>query len=127
MFFFKVRAQGLKPVLAHPERSDIDSAVARDFFDYLMKNGALIQCDLLSLTGRWGRRAADNAMRLLHKGVVAAFATDIHCRESDFEELPGAIEQLRKAAGAEAAGRLLGDNPADILAGRRPRWISYDD
>lgn len=120
--FFKMSLKGLVPVIAHPERNDLSSHIAREIFDYLVDNGALLQCDLLSLVEfGWGRHAMDRAHLFIDTGRVAAFATDLHCTPREIEMLPLAIEALRARAGAERADLLLGHNPREILAGRRPR------
>jgi protein-tyrosine phosphatase len=124
--FFRMNVNGLIPVLAHPERNDLHSSVSRDIFHYLIQNGALVQCDLSSLLGKWGRHAEDNTRRFIEDGMVAAFASDLHCSREEIDALPAAIEALRKLAGTEVADRLLGENPRDILAGRRPKWNRDD-
>jgi protein-tyrosine phosphatase len=121
--FFKLSLKGLVPVIAHPERNDLSSRPAMEMFDYLVGNGALVQCDLLSLVEQfgWGRHAMDRTFSFIDHGRVAAFATDIHCTPREIELLPKAIEALRARAGDDGVQRFLCDNPRAILDGRRPR------
>ena len=119
-FFFQVFLSGRVPVLAHPERCDLRSPSAGSMFEYLVQNGSPVQCDLASLSGRWGRAAADNAWRLIDSGTVSAFSTDTHCRENEREELVKAIGLLESHAGREKTLGYLDANPRRILAGLRP-------
>lgn len=121
-FIFKMSLRGMVPVLAHPERADMSSSSARDMFDYLVANGALVQCDLLSLVEEfgWGAHTRDRALELLDRQIAAAFSTDMHCTAREIDLLPKAIEVLSARAGTERAAALLGDNPRRILAGKRP-------
>ena len=121
-FFFTLSLKGIVPVIAHPERNDLSSRMALEIFDYLVDNGALLQCDLLSLVDfGWGKHSQDRAFALIDSDRVAAFATDLHCTPREIEMLPAAIEALRARAGADRAERMLGHNPREILGGRRPR------
>ncbi|MBI5524980.1 MAG: hypothetical protein HY897_01455 [Deltaproteobacteria bacterium] len=122
-FIFKMSLRGLVPVLAHPERADMSSSSARDMFDYLVGNGALVQCDLLSLVGEfgWGTHTTDRVLELVDRGIPAAFSTDLHCTAREIELLPRAIEVLTARVGVERTAALLGDNPRQILAGKRPK------
>jgi len=113
--FFKLIAGGLKPILAHPERCDLKSVSEKEFFDYLVSCGALIQCGITSLTGMWGRKAADLTAHLIEKGRVSFFATDLHCRKADYHAIPEGIERLASLAGKDGLKKYLIKNPCELL------------
>lgn len=73
---FKLKIKGYQPVLAHPERyvyfKDIENF--RNFKDY----GCLLQLNLLSLTGHYGKRVKELAFRLLKEDLVDLLGTDMH-------------------------------------------------
>ncbi|MGZ4354346.1 MAG: tyrosine-protein phosphatase [Gaiellaceae bacterium] len=103
--FFRLRAAGVTPVLAHPERNgDVQSDLER--VRRLVRAGALVQVTASSLDGRGGRRARETALRLLREGFVHVVASDAHAPEV-------------RAAGLAAAVQALGDEP---LA----RWLTHD-
>ncbi len=70
-----IKAKGMFPVLAHPERyiymSDSD-------YDRLKSAGILFQLNLFSLVGLYGRRAKKVASELIKKGYYDFAGTDIH-------------------------------------------------
>ncbi len=70
-----IKAKGMFPVLAHPERyiymSDSD-------YDRLKSQGIFFQLNLFSLVGLYGRRARKVASELIKKGYYDYAGTDIH-------------------------------------------------
>lgn len=113
--FFQMRVKGVHPVLAHPERY-------RPFFkksegvEALVQSGALPLLDLMSLTGKYGRRPRKAAERLLDEGLYYAACSDAH-RPKDVKVVEKAIATLRKRVGDAEAEALLDANPRRILAG----------
>jgi protein-tyrosine phosphatase len=112
---FRLRLKGVTPVFAHPERCAVfqDLAVARQ----AVEAGAVLQLDLGSLGGAYGRPARRTARRLLAEGLYAVAGTDLHNPDQAERELDGWLKALVKAAGPEGRDRLLGDNPRRLLAG----------
>jgi len=74
----RIKARGLHPVLAHPERY-----VYMACGDYLRlcAAGVQMQLNLPSLAGFYGRAVRSRARRLLNDGCYALAGTDIHSRE----------------------------------------------
>lgn len=70
-----IRAAGLFPVLAHPERY-----VYMDDGDYdrLAAQGIRLQLNLFSLVGMYGEDAQRKARRMLKKGMYSLIGTDTH-------------------------------------------------
>ena len=113
--FFEMMLQGVRPVLAHPERYAV---LYRDTdpLDPFLEVGAVALLDVMSLVGRYGRRSRRAAERMLDEGVYYAACTDAH-RPSDVKLVEQAISRLHELVGEEESRELLSDNPASILTG----------
>lgn len=71
----EIRHQGYFPVLAHPERYVY---MDKHHYDQLHQEGILLQLNIGSLVGAYGREAQRKARRLLRKGYYALAGTDLH-------------------------------------------------
>ncbi len=71
----KVFAEGLTPVLAHPERYRY-----MDYQDYerWKSRGVLFQCNFVSLLGGYGNTAREKAEWLLQQGFIDLTGSDLH-------------------------------------------------
>ncbi len=112
-WFFRLRVEGRRPVLAHPERYAFlwrhPEGLVR-----LRRTGAVPQLDVMSLMGRYGRRARAAAERFLEDGLYAVAGSDVH-RPGDLEELARALERLEELVGTEGATELLREGPLRLL------------
>ncbi len=74
---FQLRLKGLQPVLAHPERY---SYYHRDFKTYqrFIDMGCLLQVNLLSINGYYGKQIKQVAEKLITTGMVSLIGTDMH-------------------------------------------------
>jgi tyrosine-protein phosphatase YwqE len=74
---FHIITSGYQPVLAHPERYFY---FHKNFKGYhkLKELGFILQVNLLSLAGYYGKSAAEAAQYLLDKGLVDLVGTDLH-------------------------------------------------
>lgn len=112
-----VRAGGVQPVLAHPERYgrlESDPVGARAW----REAGALLQVNGGSLLGRYGEGARRTALRLLREGLVDYVCSDFHARGD-----PGIgryREALEELGGHEQARLLLEVNPQRLLEDEPP-------
>jgi protein-tyrosine phosphatase len=77
----RVRAEGLRPVLAHPERRAAHAEPDPGFAELLAAAGALIQVDACSLLGADGPAIEADAWRILGEGLAALVASDAHTPE----------------------------------------------
>ena len=87
---FDLQVAGYKPVLAHPERYAYwhqDKQALHSFQD----NGVLLQVNLLSLAGYYGKQVAESARYLVKEGLVDLVGTDCHHERH--------VAALRKEAG----------------------------
>ncbi|MFI5306797.1 MAG: CpsB/CapC family capsule biosynthesis tyrosine phosphatase, partial [Polyangiales bacterium] len=112
---FRMRVREVRPVLAHPERyGPLFSSSAP--IERAVEMGALPQLDLMSLTGKYGRRPQRAAERMLEEELYFAACTDCH-RPDDVEIVVEALERLDELIGRDSADLLLRDNPRAILRG----------
>lgn len=74
---FELMVQGYKPILAHPERYNYYH-YANDKIMEFVEVGCLLQLNLLSLTGYYGKQAKDTALWLMKQKVISFAGTDLH-------------------------------------------------
>jgi len=102
---FSLRASGITPVLAHPERN-ADVQARPELLEPLVASGTLVQVTAGSVDGRLGRRAKACVGALLDRGWVHVLASDGHAPNV-------------RAIGMRAAADALGDA---ALA----QWLTVD-
>jgi protein-tyrosine phosphatase len=101
---FSLRAQGITPVLAHPERNaEVQSHPDR--LDQLVEGGVLVQVTAASLDGRIGKRPQECARRLIEGAMVHMLASDAH---------HASVREVGLSSAAKAVG------------GRLAEWMTYD-
>ena len=110
---FMLMAQGLVPVITHPERLTWIEA-HYDLFERLAGRGVWMQVTAGALTGRFGRRVKYWGERFLGDGNTHLLATDAHHPR----RRPPLLAEAR-----EAAARLLGEVEAEHLVSTRPQGI----
>ncbi len=89
-----VEAAGLRPVIAHPERTEAvleDPSIADD----LARRGWMLQVNATSLTGRHGPEPEDLGWSLLERGLGRLVASDGHrtTRPAQLDDAYGLAEQ----------------------------------
>ena len=70
-------AAGYMPLLAHPERYHYYQQNFNEYYK-LKEMGFVLQINLLSLTGYYGKRAAKAAIFILDKDLATLVGTDLH-------------------------------------------------
>lgn len=111
-----VRANGLTPVIAHPERYDAVQQTPHAVEDW-REQGCVLQLNKDSILGMLGHRAERTAHWLLGRGFAHAAASDAHdpaVRTTPMDELRIFLSQAYAPAYAEL---LLDRNPSRILNG----------
>jgi protein-tyrosine phosphatase len=110
---WKVRAAGLVPIVAHPERNR-EVQERPDLLAPLVAAGTLVQVTAASLDGRLGRSSQRTAVALLKDGTAHLIASDAHgsaIREAGLADAFAAVGDVQLA-------RYLTDEvPAAIVAG----------
>lgn len=113
---YRLRLDGLTPVIAHPERiRPFQEDASR--FARLVELGALGQLTGGSLLGQFGSQALESARSLLRDGLVHVLASDSHNTGPRAPRLTEARREAERLVGAEAARRMVLDVPRAILAG----------
>lgn len=74
---FAIITEGFVPILAHPERYAYYHN-NYDFYHHLKDLGFLLQVNLLSLTGYYGKEVAKAAQYLIKNNLVSYAGTDMH-------------------------------------------------
>lgn len=105
---------GYKVILAHPERYEIvqkDYGVVEDLY----KMGILLQCNVCSILGKYGKDAKKLVRRLAKDKMIFAFGSDIHrCSHSD--QLKRAQKKIARYYNDQELEKVLVKNPRKILA-----------
>src|SRR5688572_12546156 len=110
---FSLRAAGLSPLLAHPERNrEVQAEPER--LEELVRLGASVQITAASLEGRLGKSSREASFRLLELGLVDVLASDLHTPAVREARLGAAVEALKDAG---LARHLTEDAPRAIVAG----------
>lgn len=108
------RSHGFVPIVAHPERYiciDRNISVALN----AREQGALLQINKGSLSGRHGQLPAAAAHRLLQLDAVDFIASDAHHPEYRSSRLDQVFRYIQKEFGFEKARQLFWENPQKVL------------
>lgn len=74
---FKMILAGYQPVLAHPERYSFYH-YKKDIYHRFKDQGCLLQINLLSLLGYYGKAVQENARLIVNEQLVDLIGTDLH-------------------------------------------------
>ncbi len=119
---FRLRMEGLLPVLAHPERNDrIQRSPA--LLTKCLEAGAVAQGTAASLNGDFGRAGKQAFYRQLLRGEMSLIASDAHAHRRSSWTLAPAIAILRERIAMEDLDTLARVNPGLVLAGERPMAV----
>ncbi|MCB9667768.1 MAG: protein tyrosine phosphatase [Myxococcales bacterium] len=112
---FELLVRGIRPVMAHPERYQFlfdDDTWVRE----VQARGVLLQLDLMSLAGTYGKRPKHLAERWLGADLYSIACTDCH-RLEQIDDVAKGIKELFRRLGAAKAAQLLKDGPQKVLDG----------
>ena len=104
---FSIQMKGYKPILAHPERYRYYHATF-ERYNTLKERGAILQVNLLSLTGYYGKSIQQVAWKLIDADLVSMLGTDAHHQQH--------TQELR---------RLLRDSKVSGLP-QRQQWMNVN-
>lgn len=74
---FDLKIKGYKPILAHPERYNYYLG-NYDIYEEFMGRGCLLQINILSLTGFYGKPVQKAAEHLIKNKMISFIGTDMH-------------------------------------------------
>ncbi len=112
----RMRAEGIEPIIAHPERNLVFLRRPEQLFD-LIEAGALAQLTAASLVGHFGERIRLFSVLMLEHGLAHVLATDCHGPQMRSPNLSEARKVAEAVVGVEQARILVSDNPRMIVAG----------
>ena len=105
------------PIIAHPERYKFIQN-DKDKISKILEFDCLLQINIDSLTGKYGRKAKKIAKFLLKKDLVSFVATDTHY-VSDPDKLEKSYKKLKKIVGKEKYEELVYKNPRKVLENKK--------
>ncbi|HBC84822.1 MAG TPA: hypothetical protein DCZ30_05330 [Clostridiales bacterium] len=110
----KLKQNGYKPILAHPERYSYIQENPNELIEYI-RAGVLIQSNYGSIVGRYGKDAEKTLGKLLENNMVHLLASDTHKRGFVYEEMPFIINELTRYTSKQTIKRLTNLNPKCII------------
>lgn len=118
----RLASTGVVPVIAHPERY-VGMMQQLHLAGEWRRQGAVLQVNHASLSGRYGKDAETAAFRILKRGWADVLSTDFHGRD----HLKLYIREAREIFGMLGAGEqfelLTVVNPGRIADGLRPQPV----
>lgn len=119
-----LQAQGLTPILAHPERIEAfqrQPALLARFID----EGMLSQITRGSLLGHWGEPTREFTLDLLRAGMAHILSSDTHAPVSPrTPDLCGALQIVADVVGKDAARAMVTDIPRAIVRDEPPASLT---
>jgi protein-tyrosine phosphatase len=118
--FFRLALKGYFLILAHPERY---SYLDVDTVGRLVDRGIKMQLELGSFVNLYGRRAKQNAEKILSKHWGHVLATDMHHAKDTRAWLAKSLKLLRKRYGQKLLDEGVRDNPMALLKCAQPHTV----
>jgi protein-tyrosine phosphatase len=113
----EMQTMGLRPIITHPERNAILQGQPSRLAAWVQL-GCVVQVTAGSLTGAFGHRSQEDALRWIAEGMVHIVATDAHNMTWRPYTLQPAYDVVRDRFGDAKARALFLENPMAILVGR---------
>jgi protein-tyrosine phosphatase len=112
-----IMSEGLRVIIAHPERNPSVIRSPEILVDIVESTGAGIQITANSICGEFGHAIKSCARHLLKKKIVTVIASDAHSAGLRKPVLAEGVKAAGKIVGLEAAEKMVRDNPRSILFG----------
>jgi protein-tyrosine phosphatase len=113
---FELRAHGITPIVAHPERNE-DVIRSRKSVRRMVELGALLQINAGSVLGEFGKDVGRTARSLVEDGLVHFLASDCHDLVERPPRLRDALDRMRDGWRIGGADAMAHNNPLAILDG----------
>lgn len=112
---FRLRSRGIVPIIAHPERyMQIKEDYTKAF--RWIELGALLQSNLGSLYGRYGKESKNTIHKLLKCHAISFLSSDIHHdNQSMYNRIAELKSELIKKYGLTYTNQLIHDNANIVL------------
>lgn len=112
---FRLRSAGIIPIIAHPERYKIIQDEPKIAFNWV-RQGALLQSNLGSVYGGYGKEAQKTLHKLLKRHAISFLASDIHHdNQSVYNRLSKIKLELIKKYDVSYIGSLISLNASKVL------------
>jgi protein-tyrosine phosphatase len=106
--------QGYQPILAHPERMNLDDQELEVVLAAMKQNGVWLQGNLKCIAGHEGSRPQQRMQRWLAEGRYHLVATDMH-RPRDLGQRLAGLESVTRQVGPIGLQALLEIGPREVL------------
>ena len=114
----EIQLAGMQPVITHPERNGILRAHPERLRKWV-RQGCFAQVTGGALTGTFGTRPQQDALRWIGEGLIHFVASDAHNTRGRPLRLQPAYDVIVDRFGQEKARALFQDNPLAAFEGRR--------
>ena len=112
--FNRLQDEGYVPILAHPERYDFVTKNVKSLIP-LIDSGVLLQSNIGSISGKYGKEAKKNIKKMLKYNMVHFFGTDSH-NTSVYEMYEKSIKAIKKTLkDDEMFNKIINENPNKVL------------
>lgn len=111
---YRLIENGYIPIIAHPERYPYIQANP-DYLEELSDMGALFQANYGSIIGMYGTKAKKTLKRILKRGLISFFGSDVHRPEQVYNKMPQIMKKLHKILSEEEIEKLTEINPQKVL------------
>jgi len=115
--FFELMAEGIRPIIAHPERNLVFIQNPVLLFE-LVQMGSLAQANTGSFLGLYGDHAERAVSHFLELNLVHFIATDGHSPRSLSSRMKEAAGKAEALIGKERAQALINENPHAVISDR---------
>jgi protein-tyrosine phosphatase len=113
----EMQLMSVRPVITHPERNSIIQTHPERLAAWV-RMGCFVQVTGGSVTGTFGPKAQEDALRWIEQGLVHFVASDAHNTGRRPLKLQPAYEVVRKRFGEAKARALFVENPLAAFEGR---------
>lgn len=108
---YELHMLGYKVIIAHPERylyfqQDINNVIP------FLKKGALLQGNILSLFGTYGRKSKKTLKKMIKLNMISFLSSDVH---KSYDKRYDYIKKINRKVKKQKIQTLLVDNPKKIL------------
>ena len=97
---------GYIPIIAHPERYEFVTENYKDLIP-LIELGALMQINLGSISGTYGKQAKNNVKKLLKKNMVHLIGTDSHNSKRIYDIFESCMNDIKKIIKEEKLNTII--------------------
>ena len=112
---FELKSAGITPIIAHPERyMQIKEDYTKAF--RWIELGALLQSNLGSLYGKYGKEAKKTIHKLLKRHAISFLSSDIHHdNHTTYSRIDSLKKELNKKYGINYTNEIMNENGLKVI------------